>query len=103
MFAWGSTAVFSHVVKRIAVLLPLKRLFIGRWETPGRWGIPPVHVISRMFTPQVTPPKVVSSPTWGLPPPYKQALNNTSGSRTAKGFKLSLFVSCFQKPISSTL
>ena len=38
-----------------------------------------------------TPPKWVTSPTWGTPPPCKQALNSTVDAIISSNTKLRLF------------
>ena len=60
-----------------------KGLFTRRWGTPGRCGNPPESLIiiwSRIHNRwgdytdrRVTPPKQVTSPTWGPPPLCQQA------------------------------
>ena len=60
----------------------IKGLFTWRWGTPGRWGNPPVHkmshfkikIWSRLHDRWGDPP-LVTPPTWGPPPPCKQALS----------------------------
>ena len=61
-----------------------KGLFTWRWGTPGRWGNslrwgnPPVHITSHFSLIRLHDrwgdPARVTSPTWGPPPPCKQAL-----------------------------
>lgn len=62
----------------------IKCLLIWRWDTPGRWGNLPGHIIFHMVTrstyhvnvikmrdhmdKRATPPKGITSPTWGPPP-----------------------------------
>ena len=128
-FAFGAVAIgrFNCV---------LKGLFTWRWGTPGCWGNPlrwgnrPVHTISHIVTHLsckrdhikmrdymdrwVTPPKRITSLTWGSPPPCKQALNRglqwtatatktslqkwiRAASRTlSRLFYLCQFVKCWQ-------
>ena len=74
----------------------IKGLFTWRWGTPGRWGNllrwgNPLSILSLTFiwwrlhdrlgdhmrdymNRRFTPPKLVTSLTWGPPPPCKQAL-----------------------------
>ena len=71
--------ILGHLQKHV-----IEGLFTWRWGTPGRWGnmwrvTPPLckrdhtKMIDYMDR-RVTPPKRVTSPIWGTPPLYKQAL-----------------------------
>ena len=46
---------------------------------------------------RVTPPKLVTSPTWGPPPSCKQVLNKENG-KTKRNYDT--MHACFSKPIS---
>ena len=55
--------------------LDYKGLFTWRCGTQRRWGNPPVHTISHFNVIRWNNPPHVTSPTWGPPPSWKQALN----------------------------
>ena len=84
-----SFAFYQKHVNTVAV----KGLFTWKCGTPGRWsplrwGNPPVNDQIEMrdyMDRQVTSPKRVTSPTWGLPPQCKQPLNFPRKRRVARG------------------
>ena len=72
---WNGTRVMKFETARTR---SLRACLHGGWGTPGRWGKPPVHIISHLTWSHLhegDPPHVTSR-ILGLPPPCKQALSD---------------------------
>ena len=84
--SFSTTAIQVRMAYMLADCMYSKGLFTWVWETPDRCevtcggSVPHLsckrdHIKMRDYMDRrVTPPKGVTSPTWGTPPPCKQAL-----------------------------